>query len=112
MHELGITRNIVAIASDAAHGRRVLHVTLEVGKLAGVMTDAIRFCFDVVTQGTTLEGATLEILEIEGRAKCRSCGAVFPTPTLFTACGCGSRTYERLSGEELMIKNIQLEEAA
>jgi Zn finger protein HypA/HybF involved in hydrogenase expression len=43
MHELGITRNIVAIVADAANGRRVRCVTLEIGKLSGVMKDAIAF---------------------------------------------------------------------
>ena len=82
MHELSITRNIVAIVSDAANGRRVRRVTLEVGKLSGVVPDALAFCFDVATQGTALEGAALDINEIEGRARCLDCGAEFPTATL------------------------------
>lgn len=112
MHELGITRNIVAIAGDAAKGRRVLRVTLDVGVLAGVMPEAIRFCFETVAQGTALDGARLEINEIDGRARCRACGTVYATPTFFTACACGSRTCERLSGDELKIRSIELEEAA
>lgn len=112
MHELGITRNVVAIAADAAKGRRVLRVTLEVGRLSGVMTDAIRFCFDTVAQGTALDGAELEIREIEGLARCRACGTAYALPTPFTACACGSRDCERLAGEELKIKTIELEEAA
>lgn len=112
MHELGITRNVVAIASEAAKGRRVLKVTLEVGRLSGVMTDAIRFCFDTVASGTALDGAKLEIREIEGQARCQACGSVYTMPTLFTACTCGSRDCERLAGEELKVKTIELEEAA
>lgn len=112
MHELGITRNVVAIVSDAARGRRVSRITLEVGKLAGVMPDAIAFCFDTVAKGTPIEGAELEIREIEGVSRCRACGAEFATPTLYTPCACGSRSVERLSGEELNIKSMQLEEAA
>lgn len=112
MHELGITRNVVAIASEAAKGRRVRKVTLEVGRLSGVMAEAIRFCFDTVAAGTALDGAELEIREIEGRARCQACGADYALPTLFTACACGSRDRERLAGEELKIKTIELEEAA
>ena len=41
----------------------------------GVMPDAIRFCFDVVAQGSALDGAALDIVEIPGRARCRDCGA-------------------------------------
>jgi hydrogenase nickel incorporation protein HypA/HybF len=112
MHELSITRNIVAIVSDAANGRRVRRVTLEIGKLSGVVPDAVAFCFDVATQGTALEGAALDINEIEGRARCLDCGAEFPTATLFDACACGSRRVARLAGEELNVKSMDLEEAA
>ena len=112
MHELGITRNIVAIVGEAARGRAVLIVTLEVGKLSGVMKEAIAVCFDSVAQGTPLQGARLDIREIEGRARCLECGEEFATPTLFTACACGSRRLLRLAGEELNIKTMQLEEAA
>jgi hydrogenase nickel incorporation protein HypA/HybF len=109
MHELGIVRNIVAIVGDAANGRRVRRVTLEVGKLTGVMTDAILFCFETVAQGTLLEGAALEIRQIEGRARCRNCGLEFAAATLFTPCACGSRQNQRLRGEELNIKSMELE---
>ena len=109
MHELGIVRNIVAIVGDAAKGRRVSRVTLDVGKLSGVMTDAILFCFEPVAQGTLLEGATLEIRQIEGRARCTACGSEFTTEALFTPCACGSRQLTRLQGEELNIKSMELE---
>ena len=110
MHELGITRNIVAIVGDAAKGRRVRCVTLDVGKLSGVLAQAIAFCFETVAKGSVLEGATLNIREIEGRARCEDCGAEFKTPTLFTPCACGSRQFKRLQGEELNIKSMELEE--
>ena len=65
MHELAITRNIVAIVGDAAQGRRVTRVTLEIGKLSGVMADAVAFCFDVVAAETPLAGARLDIRQID-----------------------------------------------
>ena len=112
MHELGITQNIVAIVGEAAQGRRVTRVTLEVGKLSGVMADAIAFCFDVVTQGTALEGAKLEIDEIDGRARCETCGLEFEAETLFAPCPCGSHVTKRTRGEELIVKSMEMVEAA
>lgn len=112
MHELAITRNIVAIVGDAAQGRRVSRVTLEIGKLSGVMADAVAFCFDVVAAGTPLAGVALDIRQIDGRALCRECGSEFGAATLFAPCPCGSRSWERLAGEELNIKAMELEEAA
>ena len=70
MHELGITRNIVAIVSERAGAARVKRVSLEIGRLSAVMPEAIRFCFDVCSKGTALEGAELEIREIPGRGRC------------------------------------------
>ncbi len=66
MHELAITTNIVEIVGAAAQGRRVTKVTLAVGAQAGVATDAIAFCFDVVAKGTVADGAVLEIVERAG----------------------------------------------
>ena len=48
MHELGITRNIVAIVLEEAKGRKVKRVTLEVGKLSAIIPQSIHFCFDII----------------------------------------------------------------
>lgn len=109
MHEMGITQSIVAIVSEQAAGRRVTRVTLEIGKLAAVMPDAIRFCFDVVAQGSALDGAALDIVEIPGRARCRDCGTEMLLDAPFGRCRCGSRQLQRLAGEELNIKSMELE---
>ncbi len=108
MHELGITRNIVSIVAEHASERRVKRVTLEIGRLSAVLPDAIRFCFDVCTQDTPLEGAELEILEIPGRGRCRECGAEFELEQPFGRCDCGSVRIECIGGEELKIKEMEV----
>ena len=65
-----------------------------------------------MSAGTALEGASLEIRKIEGRARCESCGAEFATATLFATCDCGSGRLTRLHGEELNVKSMELMEAA
>lgn len=112
MHEMAITQNIVEIAGSAAEGRRVTRVTLEIGKLSGVLPDAIRFCFDMVAQGTALDGAVLEIREIDGLARCNACGAEFAAAAHYTPCPCGSHDSTPLRGGELNIRTMELEEAA
>jgi hydrogenase nickel incorporation protein HypA/HybF len=57
VHELGITRNIVAIVAEAARGRRVVRVTLEIGKLSGIMSGAIAFCFEAVARSKDARAA-------------------------------------------------------
>ncbi|MBC1224020.1 hydrogenase maturation nickel metallochaperone HypA [Nostoc sp. UCD121] len=110
MHEFGITQNIVAIVTENAKGAKVQRVLLQIGKLSAIMPDAIRFCFDICTQGTVLEGATLEILEIPGLAKCRQCGAEISVDKPYGICNCGSVQLDLITGEELKIKEIEIEE--
>lgn len=108
MHELGITRNIVSLCGERAAGRRVSRVKLEIGRLSAVVPESIRFCFDVVIQGTALEGARLEIVEIAGRGRCRQCEQSIDVETRVFRCpSCQSREVQLLAGEELLIKEME-----
>ncbi len=110
MHELGITQNIVAIVAENAKGTKVKRVLLEIGKLSAISCDAIRFCFDICSQGTVLEGAILEISEISGLARCSKCGAEIILEKPFGRCECGCLQLSLIAGEELKIKEIEIEE--
>ena len=111
MHELGITQNIVAIVAEQAKGVPVKRVTLEIGKLSAIMPDAIRFCFDICAQDTILEGSILEIIETEGRGKCRHCGQEMRLSQPFGQCDrCDSFELEIIQGQELQIKEMEVEE--
>jgi hydrogenase nickel incorporation protein HypA/HybF len=107
MHELGIAQEVVAIVAAHARGR-VTRVVLEIGKLSAVLPDAIRFCFDLCTEGTVVAGAELSIIEIPGRALCRQCGAEVALEQPFGRCDCGSTELEWLSGEELNVKEYEV----
>jgi hydrogenase nickel incorporation protein HypA/HybF len=109
MHEMGITQSIVAIVAEQAAGRKVTRVTLEIGKLAAIMPDAIRFCFDIVAKDSALDGAALDIIEVPGRARCLDCGSDVLLTAIFGRCNCGSNRLERISGEELNIKSMEVE---
>jgi hydrogenase nickel incorporation protein HypA/HybF len=108
MHELGITRNIVAICSEHAAGASVAAVTVEIGKLCAVLPDAVQFCFDVCSRGTPLERARLKIIETEGRGKCRSCAREIPLSAPYGRCPCGSSSLDIVAGDELKILSLQL----
>jgi hydrogenase nickel incorporation protein HypA/HybF len=110
MHELSITRSVVAIVSEHAQGQKVLAVTLEVGKLSGMLPEAIRFCFDVCSRGTPLEGASLRVIEVEGRGRCCACGA---EPVMSMPLGrcpvCSEPSLHIVAGTELKIKEMEVE---
>ena len=108
MHELGITRSVVAICAENSGGAAVKRVTLEIGKLSAILPDAVRFCFDICAKGTVVEGATLEILEIAGKALCADCGGEFLLNDLVGRCGCGSNDLKIIAGEELKVKEMEV----
>ncbi len=66
MHELGLTRNVVSIVAEHARDRPVKRVRLAIGPLACVERRALSFCFDIVAEGTVLEGANLEFVDADG----------------------------------------------
>lgn len=108
MHELAITQGVVDTVTARTGDARVVSVRLEIGRLSGVLPDAVRFCFDVVSGGTTMEGASLEIAEPPGRARCLSCEAVFETSDLILLCACDSANVEVVGGNELRIMTVEV----
>lgn len=108
MHELAITESIVAAIVERVEGSRVDKVTLVIGELSGVEADSVRFCFEVCTKDTLLEGATLEILDVPGRAWCGGCQAEIALHEPIPLCECGSTDIEILGGQELTIKQVEV----
>ena len=115
MHEMGIALQIVEIATASLPAdlgqARVTRVNLKIGKLAAVVPDSLRFCFDVAVKETPLAGADLTIEEIPVVAKCKDCHAqwVIDEP-VFICKTCQSGSLEILSGRELDIESIEVVE--
>ena len=111
MHELSITRSVVAIVAERTGDRRVTQVRLRIGRLSGVEVSAVEFCFEACAAGTALEGARLVIERVEGRGECPACGASAPMKALVCVCSCEARPPLRIvSGEELLVVDVELED--
>jgi hydrogenase nickel incorporation protein HypA/HybF len=113
LHELGITQSIVEIALRTAAGQqaqKIHSVTLEVGSLAGVVADALEFCYEACTKDSLLEGSTLIVEEIQAKARCRDCAAEYPLADLLACCPvCDSVASDLVCGEELRIKEMEID---
>ncbi|GAB2998401.1 hydrogenase maturation nickel metallochaperone HypA [Amycolatopsis acidiphila] len=108
MHELSVTQSVVDAIVERMGDAEVAAVCLEIGKLSGVVPDSVRFCFEVVCAGTTLEGARLDILEPGGQARCRDCDGEFALPDLIPLCPCGSANVEITAGRQLRIRSVEV----
>ncbi len=115
MHEMGIALQIVEIATASLPANlgqaRVAAVNLKIGKLAAVVPESLRFCFDVAIKDTRLEGAKLAIEELPVVAKCNDCDAQWTIEEpIFVCQTCQSGSLEILSGRELDIESIEVVE--
>ncbi|MGA6926345.1 MAG: hydrogenase maturation nickel metallochaperone HypA [Desulfosarcina sp.] len=115
MHEMGIAMEIVDIAKASIpqdmQGAKVRRVNLQVGRLSAIVADSLRFCFDLVVKETPLEGAELAIEEIPVVARCQDCQTQWTvTEPVFTCRNCQSGAIDILSGRELDIKSIEIED--
>ncbi len=112
MHELSIAESVVRIAEQHAAGRPVAAVELKVGHLRQVVPSALAFAFELVAQGTCVEGAELVMEEIPAGGRCRGCGTESELDGFPLLCPrCGSWDLELLRGEELLVDALELEDA-
>jgi hydrogenase nickel incorporation protein HypA/HybF len=111
VHELSIAEAVVAIVERHAAGRTVRRVELQVGYLRQVVPDALTFAFELITEGTRLEGAELAIEEVPACGRCRSCGAETTMTWFPLQCRqCGGLDVELVAGEELLVDALELED--
>jgi hydrogenase nickel incorporation protein HypA/HybF len=111
VHELAIAGHVVDIAARHADGRRVTKVYLKVGHLRQVVPSALSFSFDLVAEGTTVEGAELALEEVPAVGLCRKCGAETRLEAFPLQCGaCGGLDLEITQGEDLYVESLEMEE--
>lgn len=124
MHELAIAQAIVDTAERHARGRPVRVVRVRVGRLRQVVPDSLDFYFDLAAElGECCRGARLELERVEARLRCGACGAEWdpappPAPDEaalivgFRCPQCGAAEHEVLSGEELVVESLDVDEPA
>jgi hydrogenase nickel incorporation protein HypA/HybF len=108
VHELSIAESIVSGVCERIADAHVTRVIVEIGVLSGVVADSVRFFFDACIKGTPLAGAALEIVEVKGLARCRSCGAESQANDLALHCPCGSLDVELVRGDKLLVKAVEV----
>jgi hydrogenase nickel incorporation protein HypA/HybF len=113
MHEMSLAEGVREIVEDSAraHGAtRVSRVRLEIGKLAQVEIDAMRFAFDVVMRGSLAAAARLEIVETEGSAWCMRCARTVAIGRRGDGCPhCASLQLQISGGERMRVIDIEIE---
>ena len=110
MHEMSIAESVLGLVEETARREgfsRVKEVRLEIGRLAAVEREALRFCFDAVVRGSVAEGAALAIDETPGTAWCFGCSATVSVEARGDLCPrCGSAQLQVNGGTEMRVKDL------
>lgn len=112
MHEMALAEGVISVIENAARTqgfKRVKTVWLEIGRLAAVEPDALRFSFDVVKRGTIAAEAGIEFVDVPGQAWCMKCGDTVAIDARGAACpACGSYQLQVAGGEDMRVKELEV----
>ncbi len=117
MHEMSIAQNLIQIIDEEMQKHEVHKlnkVKVVHGQLSHIVPEALETAFEVLTQGTRMQGAAIALEEKPLRAKCRECGREFSPEgddlMIMTCPYCQTEFgHEILSGKELFIEEIEAE---
>ena len=115
MHELSIAMSIVEMAEEEAAQRggvQVNAVHLKLGRLAGVVKDALLSCYEMACEGTGVQGSRLLIEEVPIVVYCPACLAPRTLDSMqwFVCPECRSPVSEVLQGRELQVVALEIQQ--
>lgn len=114
MHELSVAHAVVSTVTAALPSPdvRVTQVRLRIGELSGVVPQALQFAYEVAAEGTPLADAVLTIDRTPIVIRCSTCGEQeLASSQDFTCPGCHQPCGDVISGKELEIVDITLDDA-
>jgi hydrogenase nickel incorporation protein HypA/HybF len=111
MHEMALAEGILSVALEAAQEQRVRRIQLQAGVLQHVTANSLQFCFQLVAADTPAAEAVVEIAELPVELRCTRCATetVLRTPP-FQCRQCGAFDVEVVSGEQVLVDAIELED--
>ena len=116
MHELGLVNYVVKEVSKIAEENnvsKISSVTLEFGEVSGIVSSYLYNYWDWYTKKFPMfEGSRLKTEEIPAVTWCDDCRITYSTVKYGKICPhCGSGKTWLLRGNEMMIKEIEVEDA-
>jgi len=113
MHELSVSSAIVDTAVRHADGRRVTAVQVRLGRLRQVVPQSLAFYFELVARETVCDGARLDQEIVPAELRCGDCLHAWEIDLPDFRCPrCASINAAVVTGEELEVTSIEVEEAS
>ncbi|MDD5759283.1 MAG: hydrogenase maturation nickel metallochaperone HypA [Desulfobulbaceae bacterium] len=112
MHEMSIAMSIIDIAlseAEKAGAQTIDEIEVEVGQLAAVMLESLRFCLEAAAKGTLTETATFTLINIPGHGHCLACQRDVAITEFPAQCDvCQGFGVSITAGTELKIRSISI----
>lgn len=114
MHELSIALSILEGVAEEVERRGGAHVHaihVRLGRLSGVVKEALNFSFDLACEGTPFAGSRLAIEEVPVVVFCPECQTERALENIqhFRCPVCGAATPDVLCGRELEISGLEID---
>ena len=113
MHELAVCQGLmtqVEAVAQREHATRVTSITLQIGPLSGVEGRLLAEAFPIASAGSIAAGAQLLIEDMPIVVECSRCGARSAVvPNRLLCAQCGDWRTRLVSGEEMLLKSLELE---
>lgn len=115
MHELAVCQSLLAEAERVAaehHSAMITRLLVAIGPLSGVEAPLLCRAFEIARMGSLAEAAHLEIERCPVIVWCDACGIESEVELNALICfKCGNWKVTLRTGDELLLKSIELEEA-
>jgi len=113
MHELAVTENLLEIAlkhAEKANVKRIVGLNIVIGQLASIVDDSVQFYWDIVSQDTPAQGASLHFRRQPAELVCLSCQTIYLlNQKNFNCPQCGSQKVKIHTGQEFFLESIDVE---
>lgn len=115
MHEMSVAQNIIDIVQQhlpEQNNHAVSTVNVKIGKMAGIVPESLEFSFQVIAADTPgMTGAVLKMHFVPLIIRCKDCNTESTIDDPFFMCpGCNSINVDTLSGTELQVTEIEIED--
>ncbi len=121
MHELSMAQGIISSVIETAEDNNAIDVTeviIEIGRLAMLNPEQLKFMMDVLVENTIVENAKITINEIPAEIECPKCGyngeidldELDHYAPLIECPKCKNKRIRILNGKDCIVKNIVIEQ--
>lgn len=121
MHELSMAQGIINAVIETAETNNATDVTeviIEIGRLAMINPEQLRFMLDVLVENTIVENAEIKITEVPVEIECSQCGykgeanldELDHYAPMIECPKCEDKRISILNGKDCIVKNIVIEQ--